>query len=212
MTKTHQKSNTRPYNIWSSMKSRCSNPNNNAYDRYGGRGIDYCDRWEDFENFWEDMKEGYSDDREIDRIDNDGNYNPENCRWVTTKDQQNNRTNNHRITHKGKTQTISEWADELGIEMETIRARINQLGWTEERALSEDVREWGQWNPYQKSENVYRIPTRNGYKFSGKRKFPSEESCREAMEHVKNAMSSLPNTGDEAEISTPHGDYWIKKI
>jgi hypothetical protein len=87
----HDMSRTRQYKIWADIKTRCTNPNNSHYYLYGGRGITYDKRWEKFENFWEDMKEGYQDDLTIDRIDSDGNYIKDNCRWVTRTIQSTNR-------------------------------------------------------------------------------------------------------------------------
>jgi len=90
--KTHGMRYSRPYRIWRNMRSRCENPRFHKYPRYGGRGIMVCGRWLRFENFWEDMKKGYSDDLSIDRINNDGNYEPGNCRWATAKEQANNKS------------------------------------------------------------------------------------------------------------------------
>ena len=85
MTK-HGKSNSRLYRVWASMKERCSSANNKGYDNYGGRGISVCDKWQEFEPFYKwAIANGYKKRLEIDRIDNDGNYEPDNCRWVTSK-------------------------------------------------------------------------------------------------------------------------------
>lgn len=96
----HGMAGSRPYRIWKGMKSRCYRVDNDNYSRYGGRGITICERWKNsFENFWEDMHEGYSDLLQIDRIDNDGNYEPGNCRWVTSKDNNNNRRSRRHKKH-----------------------------------------------------------------------------------------------------------------
>lgn len=125
------------YKIWLAMNHRCSNPNDKRYDRYGGRGIAVCERWKDFKNFLADMGEqprGLS----IDRIDNDGPYAPDNCRWASHKQQANNRSSNRIITHNGKTQTLAQWADELGMAWEALDYRFRR-GWSVARALTEPL-------------------------------------------------------------------------
>ena len=127
------------YNSWQAMKVRCLNPNNKKYYRYGGRGITVCDRWmNNFSAFVEDMGErpkGHS----LDRIDNDGNYTPENCRWATHKQQCRNRSTNHLLVFNGKTQTLVEWAEELGISIKLIKNRQN-LGWSTEKIFTTPLR------------------------------------------------------------------------
>lgn len=123
--------------VWSGLKDRCYNMNCKAYKNYGGREITVCDEWRnDFQAFyyWA-MSNGYKNGLTIDRIDVNGNYEPSNCRWATMKEQANNKRNNRLITYNGKTQTITQWADETGIERRTISARISR-GWNIERTLS----------------------------------------------------------------------------
>jgi len=108
------------------MKRRCNNPNNNAYRNYGGRGITYCKEWEKFENFWRDMEEGYDDNLTLDRIDNNGNYCKENCRWVDYKTQMNNMRSNRIIEYKGKEYTLSELSEATGIKYWLLQLRLSK--------------------------------------------------------------------------------------
>src|SRR5204863_7300664 len=100
--------------IWSSFRQRCTNPKDKSWGNYGGRGITVCERWHVFKNFLADMgprPPGY----QLDRIDNDGGYQPGNCRWTTSSKNNNNKRTNRRITYLSKTQTTTEWARELGM-------------------------------------------------------------------------------------------------
>jgi len=101
--------------IWASMRGRCNNPNNPAYKNYGGRGIKVCDRWQEFANFIADMGERTDPKHTLERMDNDGDYCPENCVWATRKVQAGNTRRNRWITFNGKTQILMDWARELGI-------------------------------------------------------------------------------------------------
>ena len=97
------------------------------YEDYGGRGIKVCDEWNDFINFYNwAINNGYAYNLSIDRINLDGDYEPQNCRWSTPKEQDNNRRNNVFITFNGKTQTIAQWSEETGIKYETLRSRIRR--------------------------------------------------------------------------------------
>ena len=140
---THGQCRSRLYEIWKSMIQRCNNPNQQAYADYGGRGIDVCDEWHRFENFmrWA-QRTGYRDDLTIDRIDVNGGYNPFNCRWSTMREQQRNRRNNVNITFHGVTRCLSNWAQTLGVNVQTLRERIFHLGWDVERALTTPVRKY----------------------------------------------------------------------
>lgn len=139
--KTHGMTNSRLYVIWSNMRARCNNPKSCEYISYGGKGIFVCKEWEKFENFskWA-FEHGYSQTLTIDRINVNGPYSPKNCRWVTSKEQSLNRTDNHLITALGKTQTIREWADESGLKYDTIERRINCYAWSPEDAVT--IKPW----------------------------------------------------------------------
>lgn len=129
------RSRTRPYRIWLNIKSRCNWESGDCYQNYGGRGITYDPKWETFDGFWEDMKDGYEKNLTIDRVDNNGNYTKENCRWATKKEQSNNKRNNILITMDGKTQNLTQWCEELGLKRATIYSRIYLLNWKPEEAI-----------------------------------------------------------------------------
>lgn len=130
---------TPEYIVWIAMRVRCRSPKHSAYKYYGGRGIRVCERWECFETFLSDMGSRPSPDATIDRIDNDGNYEPGNCRWATHSEQQRNRRDSYHITYRGETKSIWDWAEEYGINQRTLIYRL-QAGWIVERALTEPVR------------------------------------------------------------------------
>lgn len=123
---SHGMKHTRIYNRWCAMKERCYNPHSKSYRRYGERGITICDEWRNsFEAFYEwAVSNGYQEGLTIDRIDNNKGYSPDNCRWVTYKQQNRNYSRNHMITYNGKTQCIADWAEEVGINQATILYRI----------------------------------------------------------------------------------------
>lgn len=138
---THGKTNTRIYRIWKQMRHRCHKPYSSGFVKYGRKGISVCDEWRNsFQAFYDwAMANGYTDELTIDRIDNAGNYEPSNCRWASIATQANNKSNNRHLTFNGKTQTIAEWSDEVGIRRATLYKRISD-GWTTERALTTKVR------------------------------------------------------------------------
>lgn len=119
------------------MLRRCEWPGAGGYRNYGARGITVCARWHTFEHFLADMGERPSLGHSIDRIDNDGHYEPGNCRWATASEQRSNTRFNHLLTFRGETLTLAQWADRLGMGRTTLDGRINRFGWTVERALSE---------------------------------------------------------------------------
>ena len=124
---THGMSGSSLYKVWRDIRTRCENENSTAYHRYGGRGIDVCDDWKQFENFkdWA-ADSGYDKGLTIDRIDNDQGYYPENCRWVDWRTQGNNRSTNHILEYNGISHTIMEWSELLGIKYSTLWARIRR--------------------------------------------------------------------------------------
>lgn len=125
------------YGVWKSMKARCYNPANNRAQFYLGKGIVVCDEWRnDYEVFrkWA-YENGYRKGLSIDRINNDGNYEPSNCRWATARMQTNNQSRNRMLTYNGETFTMSEWAEKLNISYGTINHRV-QRGWSMERIVN----------------------------------------------------------------------------
>jgi len=129
----------RTYMTWTSMVQRCKNAGNSAWRDYGGRGIQVCERWLDFETFVEDMGPRPSDEYTIDRKDFNGNYEPDNCRWATATEQARNRSTSRFLTFRGETKPILEWVKYTGIPYRTIIARIDLLGWDIEQALTVSV-------------------------------------------------------------------------
>lgn len=126
----------RIYSIWHNMKTRCYNTNAPNFKYYGGRGITMCYEWHyDFREFYKwALMNGYSENLTIDRIDNEKGYYPENCRWATVIEQNNNTRANNYITHNGETKTASEWARQYGIHRSVFNSRIRR-GWTFEEAV-----------------------------------------------------------------------------
>ena len=127
------------FNVWQTMKSRCENPNRTKYKDYGGRGIKVCDEWHEASKFvlWA-LSHGYRKGLQLDRVDNDGDYCPENCRFVTPKENSRNRRNTKRLTVNGETKTIVEWCEQLGANQYTVYYWIREKGITyAERKMSE---------------------------------------------------------------------------
>lgn len=139
MKKYERKVRTPGFYTWASMLKRCLYSWDISYPRYGGRGIKVCDRWrKSFYNFIEDMGEkpvGMT----LDRINNDGDYEPSNCRWASHKEQTRNRRNTVFLTHKGQTKTFGEWSEVAGIPRSRLEQRIKIYGWDVERALTTPI-------------------------------------------------------------------------
>lgn len=138
-SRTHGLSNTPLWNSWRNMISRTTNTKDKNYSYYGGRGISVCAEWrESFEAFVRDMGPSHEAGLTLDRINVDGNYEPENCRWATPLEQGRNKRNNRLLTFNGRTMPLSEWAENVGIDHTVIRSRL-RIGWPVERALTEPV-------------------------------------------------------------------------
>jgi hypothetical protein len=116
------------------MLNRCRKPDSDQFRYYGARGIRVCERWLEFSNFLADMGERPTG-KTLDRIDNDGNYEPGNCRWATHAEQMSNSSRNVRLTFRGETLTLTQWAQRIGVGKTTLACRL-RLGWTVEEALT----------------------------------------------------------------------------
>lgn len=127
------------YYRWGNMIKRCSNPNSPDFPNYGGRGIQVCARWLVYKNFENDMLKSYKKGLWLERINNDGDYEPSNCRWATPKEQQNNKRINKVITFKGITKNITQWAEYLGIKSSTLRQRYYVYKWSVDKCFMKGV-------------------------------------------------------------------------
>jgi len=136
----HGESGTTLYHTWCGIIARCENPNHPHYKDYGGRGIKVCDEWHEYLNFKDWVNSTRKDESlTIDRIDTNGNYCPENCRWATKKEQANNRRSNLLFTYNNETHNLSEWCEILGLNYYNVHNRIYKLKWTFEKAISTPI-------------------------------------------------------------------------
>lgn len=143
-------SGTPIYQLWFDMLRRCNDATRSDFHLYGGRGIKVCERWKSFVNFFADMGDK-PDGASLDRFpDNNGNYEPGNCRWASAEEQARNTRANRQITYDGRTQPLAAWAEEMCVGSAVIAARLDVLGWSVERALTEPILSPGK----RKSNNV----------------------------------------------------------
>ena len=151
---------TRTYNIWTNMKQRCFNEINSDYPNYGGRGITVCEEWKDeYQSFLRDMGE-CPPDLTIDRIDNDGNYEPGNCRWATQAVQRRNQRRIKMLTYNGETLCLKDWATRLQVSRRALRYRIDDLQWSTEKALTIPFHKSLTWLPIN-SDNLLESPQKD---------------------------------------------------
>lgn len=132
---THGYGRIPEYAVWNTMRQRCENPKVSYFANYGGRGIKVCERWHSFVHFYEDMGPRPSSSHTIERRDNDGDYEPDNCHWATRLEQGRNKRNSHLLTFNGETMSVSAWAERMKMPAPRLYARIRVLGWSVERAL-----------------------------------------------------------------------------
>lgn len=143
----HGESKTKLHKKWRSMHDRCERPNNDHYQYYGGRGIKVCDEWKEYMPFAKWAREnGYADGLTLDRIDNDGNYEPSNCRWITLEEQASNKSTNRILEYKGEKYTLIQLAKKIGMKRSTLGNRLLN-GWSVEDAVE---------RPLRKSTRVYK--------------------------------------------------------
>jgi hypothetical protein len=139
-TPKHGRFGTKEYTAWIEMRRRCNSKHRREYVDYAGRSIEVCELWQtSFEAFFKDMGMAPSPMHQLDRIDNDKGYFPGNVRWALPKENARNRRNNMLLAHQGRIQCLAAWAEEVGIDSDTIRKRIKKWGWSIARALSQKV-------------------------------------------------------------------------
>lgn len=134
----HGMHGTPEYWAWNNMRMRCSNPNHPQWNAYGGRGIRVCDSWKEFRAFYASMGPRPSEYHSIERIENDGNYEPSNCCWATRIEQAHNNRRNVFLTHNGRTMCMSEWARTIGVERGIIGGRV-RAGWSAFDTLTKPI-------------------------------------------------------------------------
>lgn len=137
---SHNKVHSMEYRAWMHMKQRCCNPRHKQYPEYGGRGINVCDRWRNFDAFYEDMGDRPSPKHSLDRRNNDLGYSKDNCRWATRTEQNRNHRGNRVLQFNGKIQCIADWADEMSLPASTIQNRLSR-NWSIEDTLTTPRRE-----------------------------------------------------------------------
>lgn len=144
---THDLTSSPEHRAWCNLRNRCKNPRNVSFPEYGGRGIFVDPRWDEFATFLLDMGLRPSRRHSIERRDNSGPYSATNCIWAIGEIQANNKRNNTLLTFQGRTQTLARWAREVGLEPDTLCARISKMGWTTEKALTTPPRGWAPNRP-----------------------------------------------------------------
>lgn len=191
-TSTHKMSKHRHYKRWWGMIDRCSNKKNPSYAHYGGRGIKVCERWLDINNYIADLPDGYFEGAEIDRIDNNGDYEPGNVRWATTSENCDNRRTRHSIEFMGQAKSITAWAKDIGINEATLRDRLFTSNWSIEKAIT---------TPRMTPEEVGRLVTNKRWAgHAAKRKSVPRHLTVKRFEYLGKQMS-IRELSEETGIS-----------
>lgn len=197
MRKFHSADEKRLHSVWSDMKRRCKNPSRKNYPHYDGRGITVCPEWEDFNNFYEwAIANGYSQGLSLDRINNNGNYEPDNCKWSTVKEQNDNRSCTVKFTYNGETRTLTEWSELYGLKYGLLYDRIFREGLSFEEAIHK---------PYEKRERLI--------KYNGKTQNLTEWSKELGLSYglLKNRLNKLHWTVEKAFNTPAESYYWNRK-
>lgn len=187
----HGLSGTYEHRVWKGMRNRCLNPRHHTFKNYGGRGISICKRWDSFTRFLKDLGSSPSHKHSIDRINNNGDYKPSNCRWADRSTQMKNKRNSRMLTLHGKTMNMVDWSIETGLHYDAIRERLNN-GWPIERALDP------KWKKPARTHcaNGHIFNKENTYLFRGMKK------CRIC---VREAGRRRDLRDKSNEIRRPHG-------
>lgn len=178
------------YSVWAQMKNRCNSPKHPSYRYWGGKGITYDRKWETFAGFIDDMGPRPSKEYTLERRDGDWHYCLENCYWATRKQQSNNTSRNIKLGLNGRTQTLAQWGEELGIDYEVLRGRY-RYGWDAERILTEPIQSrkcFGVY--YYKDRCMWNVRPRINDKLINFGFFETEEEARYTIETVAEQFTS----------------------
>jgi hypothetical protein len=174
---THKMSKTKFYGVWSNMKERCSNPKHPGYKDYGSRGITVCERWLDFNNFYQDMHETYKEGLTIERRDVNSGYEPSNCKWADSIEQQNNRRISKRYRIDGELMTPTQIARKYNLSIDMVRGRLDK-GLTVKQAITEPNRRYPDKEKikelYKTAKSIREVSLKTGYTWSYVKKVINE--------------------------------------
>lgn len=208
--KKHGGSSTKLYRKWAAMKVRCSPRADHRQTRgYYDRGIRVCEEWQTFEPFqkWA-LANGYYPGAELDRIDNDGDYSPKNCRFVSKSENCRNRRTNVLVTYRGRTQTLADWVDELGLNYNRVRGRILK-GWDPEKAFGDDVR--GQLEAFGRSQSCSEWAKEYGLSVSGlQRRMARQGLSLEQALTERNRCAPIEAFGRKQSLSAWAKEFGIR--